>query len=121
MRIKPHIISLNETWIKHGHMGEFNCLFDYVLISNSREKSPGGGVAFYIHKSLSFKVNSKYTLMHEKIFESLFINILLHNNQKLTIGTIYRSPNQKSSANAHFIDTLSAIVTLYYTKTNLIV
>ena len=48
----------------------------------------GRGVAFYIHKSLSFNVNSKYTLMHEKKFESLFIDILLHNNQKLTIGTI---------------------------------
>ena len=49
--------------------------------------------------------------MHEKNFESLFIDILLHNNQKLTIGTLYRSPNQKSSANAQFIDTLSAILT----------
>ena len=53
MKIKPRVISLNETWIKRGHMGEFNYLSDYVLISNSREKSPGGGVAFYIHKSLS--------------------------------------------------------------------
>ena len=111
MKTKPHAISLNETWIKHGHMGEFNCLSDYVLISNSREKSPGGGVAFYIHKSLSFDVNSKYALMHEKNFESLFTDILLHNNQKLTIGTIYRSPNQKSSANAQFINTLSGILT----------
>ena len=48
--------------------------------------------------------------MHEKIFESLFIDILFHNNQKLTIGTIYRSANQKSSANAQFIDTSSAIL-----------
>ena len=38
------------------------------------------------------------------------IDILLHNNQKLTIGAIYRSPNQKSRANAQFIDTLSAIL-----------
>ena len=59
-------------------MGEFNCLSDCVLISNSREKSPGGGVAFYIHKCLSFNVNNKNTLMHEKNFESLFIDILLH-------------------------------------------
>ena len=73
MKIKPRVISLNETWIKHGYMDEFNCLSDYVLISNSREKSPGGGVAFYSHKSLSFNVNSKYTLMHEKNFESLLL------------------------------------------------
>ena len=47
IKIKPHVISLNETWIKHGHMDEFNCLSDYVIISNSREKSPGVVVVFF--------------------------------------------------------------------------
>ena len=85
MKIKLHVISLNETWVKHGHMGEFNFLSDYVLISNSREKSPGGGVAFYIHKSLLFDENSKYTLMHEKI-----LNLYLLTFYYTTIRNIYQ-------------------------------
>ena len=47
----------------------------------------------YIYgKKSSFIIKNSYTKMNEKNFESLFIDILL-NNDKLTIGTIYRSPN----------------------------
>ena len=46
--------------------------------------------------------------MIEKTFESLYIDISL-NNDKLTIGTVYRSPNQELTANMQFIDHLTPI------------
>ena len=47
MKNQPHVISLNETWIKNGQQGEFNAFLDYVLVSNWRSKYRGGDVAFY--------------------------------------------------------------------------
>ena len=113
MKNQPHVISFNETWIKNGQQGEFNAFLDFVLVSNCRSKYRGGGVAFYIKKKLSFSIQNSYAKMIEKMLEYLFIDISL-NNDKLTIGTVYRSPNQKLTANMQFIDHLTptpAIIT----------
>ena len=109
MKNQPHVISLNETWIKDGQLGEFNAFLDYVLVTNCKSKYRGGGVAFYIKKNLSFTVKNSYSKIIEKIFESLFIDISL-NNDKLTIDTVYRSPNQELKANMQFIDHLTPIL-----------
>ena len=103
MKNQPHVICLNETWIKGGQQGEFNAFLDYVLVSNCRSKYRGRGEAFYIKKNFSFTIKNSYSKMIEKFFESLFIDISL-NNDKLTIGTVYRSPNQELTANLQFID-----------------
>ena len=97
MKLKPHIISLNETWLKQNQMGECNNLLDYVFITNSRKQGTGGGVGFYIKQNLSYCISDKYSIMNDKIFESLFVDIFLNTGSqrkdKFTIGTIYRSPN----------------------------
>ena len=114
MKLKPYIISLNETWLKQNQMGEINNLLDYVLITNSRKQSTGGGVGFYTKQNLSYCISDKYSIMNDKIFESLFVDIFLNTGtqkkDKFTIGTIYRSPNQNTDTNAQFIDSLYPIV-----------
>ena len=102
MKLKPHIISLNETWLKQNQMGEFNNLLDYVLITNSRKQSTGGGVGFYIKQNLSYCISDKYSIMNDKIFESLFVDIFLNTGtrkkDKLTIGTISKTLTQMLSS-----------------------
>ena len=72
LKIKPQIISINETWLKGDQNGDYNSLFDDVLVTNCRKGNKGGGVALYIQSSLSFCIREELTLMKETIFESLF-------------------------------------------------
>ena len=60
----------------------------------TRTLSKGGGVAFYILKSLKYKVLEELSIFREKIFESLFIKVTLNDNSNIIIGNIYRSPSQ---------------------------
>ena len=53
MKLKPHILSINETWLNNNQKGEFNNLSNYVFISNNRLHSRGRGVAFYVDETLS--------------------------------------------------------------------
>jgi len=46
LETQPHVITINETWLKKDQNGEFSSFLDYAFISNSR--TTGGGVAFYI-------------------------------------------------------------------------
>ena len=45
---KPHIIAINETFVKKGEKGFFENLNGYKFYPNSREKYAQGGVALYI-------------------------------------------------------------------------
>ena len=103
MKLKPHI-SLNKTWLKQNQTREFNNLLDYVLITNFRKQNTGGGVGFYIKQNLFNSIIDKYTIMTDKIFESLFVYIFLNTGtqkkDKFTTGTIYRSSNQNTDTNA---------------------
>ena len=49
--IKPHIISINETWLQQNQQSEFNSFSDYTFISNCRKKQEG--MWHYISKTIS--------------------------------------------------------------------
>ena len=65
----------------------------HPILFKTRTKFSGGGVAFYINKSLNFSVLNEYSIFHEKIIESLFIELEFSNKKKLVIGNFYRSPS----------------------------
>ena len=73
MKLKPHIISINENWLNNNQKDEFNNLSNYVFISNNRIHSRGGGVAFYVDETLSFSVPDDTSIRKEKICETPFI------------------------------------------------
>ena len=54
---------------------------------------------------INFSIRNDLTLMDEKIFESLFIK-LRTNKETLTLGTIYRSPDDLIASNNKFISHL---------------
>ena len=57
-------------------------------------------------KSSSYKFNLiELTITNEKIFESIFIKIQLH-NENLFCGNIYRSPSNDSRLNENFLNNL---------------
>jgi exonuclease III len=65
----------------------------HPIVFKTRTTFVGGGVAFYINKSLNFSVLNEYSIFHEKIIESLFIELEFNNKKKLVIGNFYRSPS----------------------------
>ena len=102
---KPDIIAVTETWIQNNSPGPYCYLENYNFISNSRKIAKGGGVGLYIKNCYKFNLIDKLTIMNEKIFESIFIKIQLH-NENLFSGNIYRSPSNDSHLNKNFMNNL---------------
>ena len=75
----------------------------------------GGGVAGYIKDDLSYHMISVFP--HE--IESVFLEILLPNSKAITVGTIYRPPNQSNflevqNENMNKIDSISNKIYILY-------
>ena len=109
---KPDVICLQEIW-QVPDPTIFN-LNDYnTLELNARNSAKGGGVGIYVRNGLSFNILKPFTLSIERIFESIFIEIVTPSNQKIVIGSIYR-PGTKypgltfTEQFSEFSDTLSA-------------
>jgi len=87
LSLKPSIIGVSETWITPTSSGAYNNLENYSFISNHRLTRSGGGVGFYILKSINFSVNSELSIMNEGIIETLFIEIVIA-NKRTYVGVI---------------------------------
>ena len=109
INIQPSILAITETWLKENQTGPRTNLCDYTFVSNLRSQSRGGGVGLYVNCSLNFTKRSDLSIMHEKIFESLFIEIE-SNNSALICGVIYRLPSKNSESQALFFEDLINIL-----------
>ena len=96
---------MTETWIQNNSSGPYCNLENYNFISNSRKVAKGGGVGLYIKNCHKFNLIDELTIMNEKIFESIFIKIQLH-NENLFCGNIYRSPSNDNHLNENFLNNL---------------
>ena len=105
---QPHIIAINETWEKPHLTGQFKNLLGYIYVSNSRVISRGGGVVMYIKKNTIFSPRPKISIMHEKMFESLFINVHFE-GRSLTCGTIYRPPRNDTAGQTCFFEDVNLV------------
>ena len=72
-------------------MGPEIQIADYKILWCDRNRH-GGGVACYIRNDLSYNITSVFP----REIESVFFEILLPNSKPITIGTIYRQPNQSN-------------------------
>ena len=94
------ILALQETWnIKYPSQLSIN---GYELTHIERGSVNGGGVGFYVHNSLKFKINQELTAMYPKIFECLTIEVIT-NNMTEAYSSIYRSPNSDKAEYDEFI------------------
>ena len=71
----------------------------------------GGRVGLYVKNCLNFNVCNDLTIMNEKTFESIFINIQFV-NKEITCGTIYTSPQHSKDAFSKFFSHLQNTVTI---------
>ena len=84
-----HFLGLSETWLNHNSDPSFYNLPLYQLITSNREIARGGGVALYVHNSLSFTRIDNINIMH---CESIFVETVI-DNKAIIVGVNYRKPN----------------------------
>ena len=108
---KPTAIAINETYLRNNDVGPHDNLKGYRFISNCRKTHKGGGVGLYVLDSSNFKVREDLTIMDDKIFESLFIEIKC-STRSVIFGTIYRSPNPDNDTHSVFLQYLNKCVTI---------
>ena len=86
-----------------------------MLESNTRINTRGGGVGIFVKTGINFNVLKQYSIFSERIIETLFIEIIDCNNQKIVVGSIYR-PGTKcpglsfTDQFAQFVDILSNVL-----------
>jgi hypothetical protein len=88
------IIALSETWFKVNGSNLID-IDDYVTISVPRHGRRSGGVAIYVHKTISYRIRNDLNLIHEVTdldhSESIFIEILVPGKKSIIVGNIYRA------------------------------
>ena len=85
----PEIICLQELW----QIADPNLLSlpsYHPLLFKLRHNIKGGGVGIYIKDSLRFNLLVDLSVFIDRIFESIFIEVITHDNKKILIGCIYR-------------------------------
>ena len=102
---KPDIIYITETWAQSYVSGAYNNLDGYNFVSNCRKLSKGGGVGICIKNFINFSIISNLTIMVEKKFESIVVNLDLHGNC-VKCRTIYKPPNTNPEHHNLFLNTL---------------
>ena len=87
-------IALQEIW--QIPYTELVNIPNFTFVSNQRTHFKGGGVAFYVHNDFSHSIVNDLTLMHDKIFECISIEVVV-NKKKHLFASVYRSPSYSAS------------------------
>ena len=101
------IIGISESKLDESVLEPEIQIDDYKILRCDRNRH-GGGVACYIRNDLSYNIISVFP----SEIESVFFEILLPNSKPITVGTIYRPPNQSNflevlNENMNKIDSIS--------------
>ena len=92
----PDIIALTEVLPKNTRfpVTETDIKLDnYVCYTNIQEQDATRGVALYIKNN----IKSRQSSLNPDFKESVWCEIDLHNNDKLIVGCVYRSPNSNQT------------------------
>ena len=89
------VITLSETWFKEDDSNVVN-IDNYVLLHVPRHVRRSGGVAIYVHDSLSYKIRNDLKLIYEPSdnldhSESIFVEILVPGKKNIIVGNVYRA------------------------------
>ncbi len=56
----------------------------------------GGGVGIYFKETVQYRILKEQSIMFDKVFESIFAEVITVNKKKYLIGNIYRPGNHSS-------------------------
>ena len=104
-KFKPHVLSLNETWLDDSFSDVELSLPGYQLMRRDRDRH-GGGIAVYIADNLSL---NRLDTPADNI-EALWFELSQPNSKKILFGAIYRPPILDAST---FTDSLEEMLNNY--------
>ncbi len=90
-KIIVHFLLLCETFLNERNVSTVN-IDGYDLVCKNRPVGMGGGVAIYVHKSLSYITREDLAINVNNQFESVFIEVK-GVKETVIVGEIYRVPN----------------------------
>ena len=88
-KYKFSIIGITETWLHSNSPPVFD-IKDYSLLRADRQNGKGGGVAFYVHNNIRFKIRHEVSIRDA---ETLFIELINDQGKNIIVGLIYRPPS----------------------------
>jgi hypothetical protein len=89
----PDIICLQEIWqIPNKNILSLPNYFPLEYLTR-HGSTQGGGVGMYLKDSVQYTVLKGQSLMFDKVYESLFVEVITSNKKKCLIGSIYRPGN----------------------------
>ena len=88
------IIGITETWM--FNRPEIFSLSGYKFVQSARLSGRGGGVAFFVHNMLNFRILENITFNIDGV-ESLFIETVSSTNKNIIIGVVYRKPSSNAA------------------------
>ena len=89
-------IGVSETWL-HNFKENLYTIPGYCFISNTRQHKSGGGVGLFIKSDLKFKLRTDLQSPNNKLYESIFAEILQPNSKNIIVGCIYKPPDTSVS------------------------
>ena len=85
------VIGISESKLDNTVLDSEISIENYDLVRGDRNRH-GGGVACFIRSSICYNIKSNLS----SDIENVFIDILLPNSKPITVGIIYRPPNQNN-------------------------
>jgi hypothetical protein len=101
-RHKPHILSLNETWLDGLFPDNQMSLAGYRLIRQDRDCYGGGVQAVYVDEAMDFERLEVITDI-----EAIWFGLKPSKSKNIVFGAFYRSPNSDATI---FVDKLEEMV-----------
>ena len=92
LNISFSAIGISETWLNNSTEHLFN-IPGYNFISNIRQHKSGGGVGLYIKSNLKFKPRIDLQSTDNRLYESIFAEIIQPNSRNIIVGCIYKPPD----------------------------
>ena len=99
-----HVIGFSETWLNDN--SPVLSINNYSSVNKNRQGRSGGGVALYVHNSLSFFLRSDLS-MDSDICDSLFLEIPRTREKNIIIGIIYKPPDSNTNV---FVDAFDNVM-----------
>ena len=112
---KPHVLSINESWLDDSFSDEEIRLSGFNLMRRDRNCN-GGGLVVYIADHLKFnRLDENYNTPHH---EAIWFELFPPKSRQLVVGSIYRPPN---SDNSTFITSLEESVNRFVIEKEVII
>ena len=94
-KIKFDILCISESRLSTKNPITTNIEIAGYNIEQTPTESNAGGALIYISQNLSYKPRKDLQVYAPKEIESVFIELLLPNNQNYLIGTVYKHPSMQ--------------------------